>query len=103
MRRWFLRYHSPDRVLAERLGTAIEQRDPESSVFFAKKLRVGGYWQQALADEIAQADAFILLIGPSGIGSWQIPEYNEAQDRSVKDHAFPVVLVLLQGQTVPGL
>src|SRR5205823_4473791 len=58
---------------------------------------------EALAKEIAQADAFILLIGPSGIGRWQVPEYNEAHDRSVKDQAFPIILVLLEGQTAPGL
>ena len=104
MRRWFLSYHSPDQALAERLKAAIERRDEGSSVFLAyKSLRAGGYWQQALADEITQANAFILLVGPSGIGAWQVPEYNEAQDRSVKDHAFPVILVLLEGQTAPGL
>ena len=104
MRRWFLSYHSADQALAERLAAGIERRDNGSSVFIAKKsLRAGGYWQKALADEIAQATAFILLIGPSGIGPWQVPEYNEAHDRSVKDSSFPVILVLLEGQTAPGL
>jgi formylglycine-generating enzyme required for sulfatase activity len=104
MRRWFLSYHSPDQALAEGLAAAIERRDEGSTVFLAtKSLRAGGYWQKALADEIAQADAFILLVGPGGIGPWQIPEYYEAQDRSVKEHAFPVILTLLEGQTAPGL
>ena len=104
MRRWFLSYHSPDIALAERLASAIEHRDRESRVFLAtKSLRAGGYWQEALAKEIAEANAFILLIGPSGIGPWQVTEYNEAHDRSVKDRAFPIVLVLLEGQMAPGL
>jgi formylglycine-generating enzyme required for sulfatase activity len=104
MRRWFLSYHSPDKALADGLAAAIERRDRGSSVFLAQKsLRAGGYWQKVLADEIAQADAFILLVGPNGIGPWQIPEYNEAQDRSVEEHAFRVILVLLEGQTAPGL
>jgi hypothetical protein len=59
MRRWFLSYHSPDQVLAERLKTAIERRDTSSRVFFAPThLRVGRSWSKQLADEIAQADAF---------------------------------------------
>jgi hypothetical protein len=103
MRRWFLSYHSPDFALAERLAAAIEHRDGESRVFLAAKaLRAGGAWQEALAREITEADAFILLIGPSGIGRWQVPEYNEAHDRSVKDR-LPIVLVLIEGQMAPGL
>jgi hypothetical protein len=35
MPRWFLSYHSPDQVLAERLKTAIERKDTASRVFFA--------------------------------------------------------------------
>jgi hypothetical protein len=59
MRRWFLSYHSPDQSLADRLAAAIEHRDPGSRVFLAtKSLRAGGYCQEALAKEIAQADAF---------------------------------------------
>src|SRR5262249_60570751 len=34
---------------------------------------------------------------------WQVIEYYEALDRRVKDHDFPVVLVLLEGQPAPGL
>jgi hypothetical protein len=99
MRRWFLSYHSPDFALAERLAAAIEHRDHGSRVFLAaKSLRAGGAWQEGLAREIAQADAFILLVGASGIGPWQVPEYNEAHDRSVKDRTFPLVLV---GGAVP--
>src|SRR5215831_6930475 len=104
MRRWFLSYHSPDQGLAERIAAAIERRDEGSKVFLAtKSLRAGGYWQKALADEIAQANVFVLLVGPSGMGPWQVTEYNDAQDRSVKDSNFPIVVVLLQGKTAPGL
>jgi TIR domain len=104
MRRWFLSYHSPDAALAERLKTAIERRDPASSVFFAPaNLRAGGYWSAQLAQELAEATAFILLVGERGLGDWQLPEYAEALDRRVKSPDFPVVLMLLEGQTAPGL
>src|SRR5215831_674412 len=67
MRRWFLSYHSPDQALAERLKAALERKDTGARVFFApSNLRAGGFWSKALADEIAQADAFILLIGERG-------------------------------------
>lgn len=102
MPRWFLSHHFPDRALAERVKVALERKG--SSVFYAPaSLRAGGYWQEVLAEEIAKSDAFILLIGPSGIGDWQVPEYYEAQSRSVKERSFPLVLVLLKDQAAPGL
>src|SRR5215475_13554919 len=104
MRRWFLSYHSPDQALAERLKAALERKDTGAQVFFApSSLRAGGFWSKALAEEIAQADAFILLVGERGVGNWQVLEYDEALDRRVTSADFPVILVLLEGQTAPGL
>jgi formylglycine-generating enzyme required for sulfatase activity len=104
MRRWFLSYHSPDQSLAERLKAALERKDPGARVFFAPLgLRAGGFWSKVLAEEIAQADAFILLVGEKGAGDWQVLEYDEALDKRVKFPDFPVILVLLEGQTAPGL
>ena len=101
MARWFLSYHSPDQALAERLKAAIEGKDASSRVFFAPThLRAGGSWSAQLAQEIAEATAFILLIGQAGIGKWQVPEYDEALDKWVKsDRKFPLIVVLLEGQT----
>jgi formylglycine-generating enzyme required for sulfatase activity len=104
MRRWFLSYHSPDHALAERLKAALESKDTNGRVFFAPtSLRAGGFWSRALADEIAQANAFILLVGENGVGDWQELEYDEALEKRVKSPDFAVVLVLLKGQTAPGL
>jgi formylglycine-generating enzyme required for sulfatase activity len=105
MLRWFLSYHTPDQALAERLKGAIERKDAASSIFFApSNLRAGGAWTAQLAQEIATASAFILLIGEAGVGKWQVPEYDEALDRWVKSQPpFPLVVVLLEGQTAPGL
>jgi hypothetical protein len=105
MRCWFLSYHSPDQSLAERLKAAIERKDSASRVFFAPThLRAGGSWSAQLAQEIADATAFILLVGEAGIGKWQVREYDEALDRWVKSgRRFPLIVVLLKGQTAPGL
>jgi formylglycine-generating enzyme required for sulfatase activity len=105
MSRWFLSYHSPDQALAERLKAAIEHTDPASRVFFAPTyLRAGGSWSAQLAQEIAEANAFILLVGAAGIGKWQVPEYDEALDKWVNSgRTFPLIVLLLEGQTAPGL
>jgi conflict system STAND superfamily ATPase/TIR domain-containing protein len=105
MLRWFLSYHSPDQALAERLKDAIEHKDAASRVFFAPThLRAGGSWSAQLAHEIADATAFILLVGATGVGKWQVPEYDEALDKWVNSgRKFPLIIVLLEGQTAPGL
>jgi formylglycine-generating enzyme required for sulfatase activity len=104
MRRWFLSYNSQDLGLMQSLAEALRRKDPDAKIFFApKSLRAGGLWLPELARAIAEATAFVLLIGEKGIGAWQVIEYYEALDRRVKEHDFPVVLVLLDGQQAPGL
>jgi hypothetical protein len=104
MQRWFLSYHSSDQAVAERLKAAIERKDSASQVFFAPTgIRAGGSWTVQLAQEIAQANAFILLIGER-VGPWQVLEYDEALDKWAKaPSAFPLIVILLEGQTAPGL
>jgi hypothetical protein len=104
MQRWFLSYHSADQTVAERLKAGIEAKDSGSHVFFAPTgLRMGGSWTSQLAQEIAQANAFILLIGEH-VGPWQVLEYDEALDKWANaPAAFPLVVVLLQGASAPGL
>jgi hypothetical protein len=104
MRRWFLSYHSPDQALAERLKAAIERKDSGARVVFAPaNMRAGGFWSEQLAQELADATAFVLVVGERGLGDWQKVEYREAFERRVKSPDFPVILVLLEGQTAPGL
>jgi formylglycine-generating enzyme required for sulfatase activity len=104
MRRWFLSYNSQDLGLMHSLEAALRRKDPEAKIFFApKSLRAGGLWLPELAQEIGEATAFVLLVGEKGIGQWQAMEYYEALDRRVKQHDFPVIFVLLDGQPAPGL
>src|SRR5262249_2336145 len=105
MRRWFLSYHSPDQALAERLKVAIERNDESASrVFFAPThLRAGGSWSAQLAEEIADATAFILLVGEAGIGKWQVPGYDEALDKWGEwGRTFPLIVCLAEGQAGPA-
>jgi formylglycine-generating enzyme required for sulfatase activity len=104
MQHWFLSYNSQDLGLMESLAAGLRRKDPDAGVFFApRSLRAGGLWLPELARGIAEATAFVLLVGEKGIGPWQAMEYYEALDRRVTQHDFPVVLVLLDGQPAPGL
>ena len=86
------------------LEAALRHKDPEAHVYFAPKSeRAGGFWLPSLAHEIAEATVFVLLVGEKGVGPWQVLEYNEALARRVKEPAFPLVPVVLDGQPAPGL
>ncbi len=104
MRRWFLSYNSQDLPLVQAFEAALRSKDPQAHIFYAPKtLRAGGFWLPELAERIAEATAFVLLVGAGGVGPWQSMEYYEALDRRVKEPRFPVILVLLDGQPAPGL
>src|SRR5690349_2533570 len=104
MRRWFLSYNSQDSGLMQSLEQALRRREPAARIFFApKSLRAGSLWLPELAREIAEATAFVLLIGENGVGPWQAVEYYEALGRRVTQHDFSIVVVLIDGQTAPGL
>jgi formylglycine-generating enzyme required for sulfatase activity len=101
---WFLSYNSQDLALMQGLEAALRRKDPEAEIFFAPtSLRAGGFWLPELAKGIAAATAFVLLVGDKSLGPWQVIEYYEALDRRVKQHDFPVILVLLDGVPAPGL
>src|SRR6202171_5112452 len=104
MRRWFLSYNTQDLALMQALEDALRRKDAGAHIFFApKNLRAGGYWLPELAKAIEEATAFVLLVGERGLGPWQVIEYYEALDRRVKEANFPIVFVLLDGQSAPGL
>lgn len=89
----------------ERLKAAIQRKDSASRVFFAPThLRAGGSWSAQLAEEIAKATAFILLVGEKGLGDWQVLEYDEALDKWAESPSdFPLIVVLHEGRAAPGL
>ena len=48
----------------ESLESVLRRKDPDAKIFFApKSLRAGGLWLPDLAREIAEATAFVLLVG----------------------------------------
>jgi len=107
MQRWFLSYTSQDFVLMQALKAALQRRDADAHIFFApESMRGGGFWQQQLADEIAQSTAFVLLVGETGVGPWQVMEYHEALDRRAKEPDYPLILMLSEKtvkRAAPGL
>jgi hypothetical protein len=104
MPRWFLSYNSQDLGLMQSLEAALRRKDPDAHIYFApKSIKAGTFWLPSIANEIAEATVFVLLVGEKGVGPWQVLEYNEALSRRAKEPAFPLVPVVLDGQPAPGL
>ena len=105
--RVFLSYHTPDRALAFTLKSAIEAAEPGAHKVFLDQthLRHGHLWQPALFEEIARADAFLILVS-NQLGDWQKVEYYEARDKKAKDDSFillPVIIADRARGAVPNL
>jgi TPR repeat protein len=101
--RIFLSFNSKDMALAEAIRTGVSRIDQGAQIFFSPISLGAGFWLPKLAEEIAQAEAFLLLVGPNGIGPWQEVEYFTAFDRHVIDKHFPLVPVMVAGAEAPGL
>jgi hypothetical protein len=80
--RIFLSFNSKDLALAQAIRVGLSRLEPDAKIFFSPVSLSSGLWVPKLADEIAAAEAFLLPIGPQGIGPWQKVEYFTAFDRN---------------------
>jgi WD40 repeat protein len=101
--RIFLSFNSRDSSLAEALRSELQRLEPSADIFFSPVSISNGFWLPRLAAGIDEADAFLLLLGPKGVGPWQEVEYHQAFDRHVKDKSFPVIPIISDGGYAPGL
>ncbi len=90
--RIFFSFSSRDMKDAAVLVTALRKKH---DVFFSPdSIPHGAYWQPVLAEELAKADAFVLLVAGDKPGPWQMPEYHTANDRKVKQPDFPLIPIV---------
>ena len=69
--RIFLSFNSRDTALAEAVRAGLSRIEPAAQVFFSPVSLGAGFWLPKLAEEIAESESFLLLIGPNGKGPWQ--------------------------------
>jgi formylglycine-generating enzyme required for sulfatase activity len=92
----FVSYNSRDHAAAEHIGRALRARD--LTVFLDRWYLVPGRpWPQALEEILGSCRAVAVLIGPSGLGSWQQREQHLALERQIRQPSFLVIPVLLPG------
>ncbi|MFN0074009.1 MAG: toll/interleukin-1 receptor domain-containing protein [Chloroflexota bacterium] len=91
----FVSYNSHDREAATPIATALKHAGLR--VWFDRwQLRPGRTWQDDLPSRMRDARAVVLLIGPSGIGTWQAPEIRTALQSYMRT-GNPVIPVILPG------
>src|SRR5262249_25533656 len=94
-----------DRNVARAILAALALKRPELSFFLDERGLTGGaYWISRLAEELARADAVLLLVG-TRVGSWQELEYYEALDlsRQPARKGRPRIIPVVIADCAPGL
>ncbi|HKI04277.1 MAG TPA: toll/interleukin-1 receptor domain-containing protein [Thermoanaerobaculia bacterium] len=92
----FLSHHSADKAVVTELAGQL--RESGLSVFLdSDGLVPGELWMHGLEAALLSSRAFIVCLGPSGLGQWTLQEVNVALDRAVRDPTFTVIPVLLPG------
>ncbi len=100
--RVFLSYSTQDQLDADALRRALLGRRPELDIYFAPhRNEVGAYWIARLDEELAAADAVVLVLGER-VGPWQELEYFDALRRN-RAAGRPLLAPVLVGEAAPGL
>jgi len=92
----FLSYNSHDRPLVKRLVERLQAEGLTPFVDFWKLLG-GRPWLPALEKALKNSRVCAVLLGPHGLGRWQIREMYAALDRQVRDPDFSVIPLLIPG------
>lgn len=104
--RVFISFSSRDREGVRALAATLSVRRPDISCFFDERgLTSGVYWIPRLAEELADADVLLLLVGET-VGPWQELEYYEALQlsRQAPRAGRPrIIPVMIADRPAPGL
>ncbi len=99
--RVLISFNFKDAALAEALRASLFTLDPDLQIALSPASYGAVYRRSTVANGIVETDAFLLLIGPSGIGPWQDVEYRFALERNLEDGGFAVIPVLAAASQVP--
>jgi len=91
----FFSHNSADKPLVRKLAFELEQRGVRVWLD-ERELVPGGSWQDELERVIETIPAAAVLIGPSGIGPWEVPELRACLTECVDRH-LSIIPVLLPG------
>ncbi|MEF8701356.1 MAG: TIR domain-containing protein [Candidatus Accumulibacter sp. UW20] len=93
----FLSHRSPDKPMVERLAEKLVVEAELNPFLDRWHLIPGEPWQESLEQALNRSRCVAVLVGPSGVSSWENEEMRAALSRRVQDHCFRVIPVLLPG------
>jgi len=97
----FLSHNGMDKPAVRELAAALKARGV--SVWLDEEQLIPGRpFVQGLEDAIRKAASAAVIVGPTGLGPWEIPEMNACLQQLVS-RQMPVIPVLLPGAAVPDL
>lgn len=105
--RVLLSFNAKDLYLAQAFRASLYMFGPKLEVFFSPAsvdtvlFEQDDDLEQRAPVDVAHADAFLLLVGPNGLGDWQVRECSVALARSARDDKFILVPVLAAGGRAP--
>lgn len=96
-----LSFNYEDLFLAEALRASLFVLEPKLELFLSPASYGAVIFEQNVAQGIYEDDAFLVLVGPSGLGHWQEIECRIAIGRLKQDSGFSVIPVLAAGAARP--
>ena len=98
----FVSYNAEDREAVLSLGTALRARGLRVWLD-VWELVPGRPWQEAIEQVIGTVRSAVIVVGPQGLGPWEVPEVRACLEQCVA-RRMPVIPVLLPGsQGAPQL
>ena len=99
----FISHNSADKAAVEILAARHED-EAGLKIFLDKwNLIPGEPWQEGLEEALDASLICAVLLGPSGLGTWENKEMRLALDASVRNTSRRVIPVLLPGASLKGL
>ena len=95
-------FNFQDVHLAEALRAGLFLFEPDRHIVLSPASYGAVLFEKNIAAGVYEADAFLFLVGPSGISDWQKTELDFALDRRKYDVHFAVMPVLAGNSQVPA-
>jgi hypothetical protein len=95
-------FNFEDVHLAEALRASLFLTQPDQQIVLSPASYGAVLFKENIAAGVYEADAFLVLVGPNGMSSWQEIEFGFALERHRAQRNFPLTGVLAGNGRVPG-
>lgn len=101
-----LSFNKADCHLAEALRASLFMLEPDldvMEVILSPSCYGAVRFEETIANGVREADRFLLLVGPRGVGNWQEMEFKFAQMRGRQESDFLIVPIIAANGKRPAI